>query len=105
MKLLNKIFATALLGSLLATSAQATTIAQAKGMYDDSRVTIKGKIVRALGNEKYELQDSTGKLRVDIDDEIALPNQLVGKTVTVTGDVDVKRGGRVDVDAEWVTIH
>lgn len=102
----------ALLAATVATSAvannyapQAATAATAKTLRDDTTVTITGKIIRALGNEKYELQDRSGKIIVEIDND-EVPANIVGKTVTITGDVDVsKRSKRVKIDADHVQVH
>lgn len=77
------------------------TVAAAKSAADNTRVNITGKIVRSLGNEKYELQDNTGKIRVEIDSDDYSSAQLVGKTVTISGEVDVSRSGR-EIDAKSV---
>lgn len=77
------------------------TVAAAKSAVDNTRVNITGKIVRSLGNEKYELQDNTGKIRVEIDSDDYSSAQLVGKTVTISGEVDVSRSGR-KIDAKSV---
>lgn len=77
------------------------TVAAAKSAVDNTRVNITGKIVRSLGNEKYELQDNTGKIRVEIDSDDYSSAQLVGKTVTISGEVDVSRSGR-EIDAKSV---
>lgn len=84
---------------------QLSTIAAVSKMYDDTPVTIKGKIIRSLGGEKYELQDATGTIRVEIDDDYGLPSQLVGRQVTISGDVDIKFGGRAEIDVDFLTIH
>lgn len=80
------------------------TVAAAKSVADNTRVNITGKIVRSLGNEKYELQDNTGKIRVEIDSDDYGRMQLVGKTVTISGEVDVSRSGR-EIDAKSVRIR
>lgn len=83
-----------------------TSVKAAKSAYDNAPVRITGKITRALGDEKYELQDRTGKIRVEIDDDLARSNQLVGRTVTITGEMDVeKKSGRRSIDADYIQIH
>ncbi len=84
---------------------QVTTAATAKNLYDDTKVSIKGQITRQLGHEKYELQDATGKIRVDIDDDYAYGNQLIGKTVTIIGEVDKKKNGSIEIDSDYVQAH
>lgn len=97
------------MGALLATTAlsslaYAESVAQAKRLADDTYVSVTGKITRALSNEKFELQDSTGKIRVEIDDDYGSVSQFVGKTVTVSGEID-KGKGRTEIDAHGVRIH
>ncbi len=74
-------------------------IATVKTMNDDSVVQVRGKIMRHLGGDRYELQDATGKIRVEIDDYA--PSQLVGRTVTVYGEVDVS-GRHVEIEADRI---
>ena len=45
------------------------TAAQAKEMADNSFVKLQGYIVKSLGDEKYEFQDDSGTIVVEIDDE------------------------------------
>lgn len=92
-------------GAAHAQATQVTTAATAKNLYDDTKVSIKGQITRQLGHEKYELQDATGKIRVDIDDDYAYGNQLIGKTVTIIGEVDKKKNGSVEIDSDYVQAH
>ncbi|MDE8035717.1 YgiW/YdeI family stress tolerance OB fold protein [Actinobacillus equuli subsp. equuli] len=46
------------------------TVAQAKSSYDDSRVTLEGKILRQVDNDEYIFADSTGDIKVEIDDHV-----------------------------------
>ena len=105
MKLLNKISAVLLMTMLAMGSAyayQPTNTNSAKSLSNEASVVIAGKIVRHLGGKRYELQDSSGKIRVEIDDYS--PNQVVGRNVTIRGTVD--RGGRsAEIDANSVTVY
>ncbi|MFB6348506.1 NirD/YgiW/YdeI family stress tolerance protein [Moraxella marmotae] len=83
-----------------------STVATAKAAHDDAHITVKGKLVRFLGNEKFELQDRTGTIVVDIDDDYYYnPQELVGKTVTIYGEVDKNFGKVVKIDADHIQIH
>lgn len=86
---------------------QVATAATAKNLFDDTPVRVKGKIVRVLGKEKFELQDATGKITVEIDDDHYYnPQELIGKTVTIDGEIDAsRRHNRIEIDAEYVQIH
>lgn len=87
--------------------SQVTTAAIAKNLSDETPVRIKGKIVRMLGKEKFELQDATGKITVEIDDDYYYnPQELVGKNVTIDGEIDAsRRHNRIEIDADHVQIH
>ncbi|OOS20941.1 NirD/YgiW/YdeI family stress tolerance protein [Moraxella pluranimalium] len=84
---------------------QVTTAATAKNLYDDTKVSIKGQITRKLSREKYELQDATGKIQVEIDDEDLRGASIVGKNITITGELDKKKNGTVKIDSDYVQIH
>ncbi len=46
-----------------------STAAEAANLPDDAEITVTGYIVRSLGDERYEFQDDTGTLVVEIDDD------------------------------------
>lgn len=86
------------------TSAK-VTVKQALALKDDSRVQLKGHIVKAIGDEKYQFRDSTGTITVDIDDDLWHGKALSATTVvTLLGEVDVdyKPTKRVEIDVEAV---
>ena len=83
--------------------AQVTTVKQALGMKDDSNVQLKGYVVTAVGDEKYQFRDSTGSITVEIDDELWQGKPILAKTpVTIIGEVDIdyKPAKRVEIDVE-----
>ena len=83
--------------------AQFTTVKQALGMKDDSNVQLKGYVVKAVGDEKYQFRDSTGSITVEIDDELWQGKPISAKTpVTIIGEVDIdyKPAKRVEIDVE-----
>lgn len=83
--------------------AQVTTVKQALGMKDDSKVQLKGYVVKAVGDEKYQFRDSTGSITVEIDDELWQGKPISAKTpVTIIGEVDIdyKPAKRVEIDVE-----
>ena len=85
--------------------AQATTVKQALTMKDDSKVQLKGYIVKAIGDEKYQFRESTGSITVDIDDDLWNGKAISAKTpVVITGEVDIdyKPSKRVEIDVEQV---
>ena len=83
--------------------AQVTTVKQALGMKDDSNVQLKGYVVKAVGDEKYQFRDSTGSITVEVDDELWQGKPISAKTpVTIIGEVDIdyKPAKRVEIDVE-----
>ena len=56
------------------------TVKQALTLADDTRVQLKGYVVKAIGDEKYEFRDATGSITVDIDDELWGGRAISAKT-------------------------
>lgn len=66
------------------------TVKQALTLKDDTEVQLKGYVVKALGDEKYQFRDSTGIISVDIDDKLWQGKAISAKTpVVIMGEVDV----------------
>ncbi|VXC95944.1 conserved exported hypothetical protein [Pseudomonas sp. 8Z] len=79
---------------------QVTSVAAALQSADDTHVVLEGQIVKRLQDELYEFKDSSGTIRVEIDDE-DWPAQQVSETakVRLTGEVDKDfNGHEIDVD-------
>ncbi len=82
-----------------------TTVKYALTLKDDSHVQLKGYVVKAIGDEKYEFRDQTGSITVDIDDELWGGKAISAKTpVTIIGEVDIdyKPAKRVEIDVDQV---
>jgi uncharacterized protein (TIGR00156 family) len=82
-----------------------TTVKQALTLKDDTKVQLKGYVVKAVGDEKYQFRDNTGTITVDIDDELWQGKPISAKTpVTLIGEVDIdyKPMKRVEIDVEAV---
>ena len=82
-----------------------TTVKHALSLKDDTPVQLKGFVVKALGDEKYQFQDSTGSITVDIDDELWHGQPISAKTpVTITGEVDIdyRPAKRVEIDVDSI---
>ena len=82
-----------------------TTVKQALTLKDDTKVQLKGYVVKAVGDEKYQFRDNTGTITVDIDDELWQGKSVNAKTpVTITGEVDIdyKPAKRVEIDVDAV---
>ncbi len=81
-----------------------STVKDVNTMRDDTWVMLEGYIDQRTGNDSYIFRDSTGTLKVDIDDK-----HWNGQTVTpkdkvrIEGEVD-KDWNSVEVDVKNVTI-
>ncbi|KGT48445.1 NirD/YgiW/YdeI family stress tolerance protein [Acinetobacter thermotolerans] len=88
--------------------AKTVTVKQALGMKDDSKVQLKGHVVKSVGDEKYQFRDSTGTITVEIDDELWQGKPVSAKTpITIIGEVDVdyKPAKRVEIDVDEVRFN
>jgi uncharacterized protein (TIGR00156 family) len=66
------------------------SVKQALTLKDDTDIQLKGYIVKALGDEKYQFRDATGSITVDIDDDLWQGKAISAKTpVVIIGEVDV----------------
>lgn len=82
-----------------------TSVKKALTLKDDTPVQLKGYVVKAIGDEKYQFRDNTGSITVDIDDELWQGKPVNAKTpVTLIGEVDIdyKPTKRVEVDVDSV---
>jgi uncharacterized protein (TIGR00156 family) len=69
--------------------ASAVTIQAARGMRDDTPVTLRGKLTQFLGNEKYLLVDDTGSIIVEIENRLWRGLSVdENDTVEITGEID-----------------
>ena len=81
------------------------TVQGALNAYDDTIVTLTGKITRQVAHEKYEFSDNTGTIIIEIDDDEwygvqAGPND----TVQIRGEVDSDTFRRNEIDVKFITI-
>lgn len=84
---------------------KATTVKQALTLKDDSKVQLKGYVVKAVGDEKYQFRDNTGTMTVEIDDELWQGKPVNAKTpVTIIGEVDIdyKPVKRIEIDVDAI---
>jgi uncharacterized protein (TIGR00156 family) len=86
------------------TAVEMATVAQASEMDDEATVKLQGYIVKALGDEKYEFQDDTGTITVEIDDEDWRGLEVgPGDRVELTAEVD-REWKRVELEAEDIRL-
>ena len=82
-----------------------TSVKQALTLKDDSKVQLKGYVVKSVGDEKYQFRDTTGSISVDIDDELWQGKPVNATTpVTLIGEIDIdyKPAKRVELDVDAV---
>ncbi|MFP3091418.1 NirD/YgiW/YdeI family stress tolerance protein [Treponema sp. TIM-1] len=82
--------------------ADTVTVEAAKNLKDDYPVTLRGKIERFLGDEKYLFSDDTGNIIIEIDNRLWRGISIdQNDTVEITGEVD--RGfTRVEIEASSI---
>lgn len=73
---------------------------------DDMWVTLRGHILKRLGDEKYTFSDGTGQIVVEIDHEDFPPGTPITPTtpVVINGEVDKNFGRAPEIDVDRVTI-
>ena len=89
-------------GGFVSGAETIVTVKQVMEMRDDVPVIVQGHIVQRMGDEMYLFEDSTGNIRVEIDDD-----EWRGQTVTPTDTVklygEVDRGiFRTEIDVNYV---
>ncbi|GHT79922.1 TIGR00156 family protein [Spirochaetia bacterium] len=78
---------------------QTVTVSQARGLWDNSLVILRGTIVQSIGREKYTFRDATGDITVEIDRELWT---LLGISINANDRVEI--GGKLDVERQGVEI-
>lgn len=78
------------------------SVADAKSKADDTIIVLQGKIVKALGDDKYMFSDKTGEIIIEIDeDDFNGVTVAEGEMIEITGEVDkdMMKPTKVDVKA------
>ena len=86
-------------------SVHVVTVEQAKNMSDDTPVILRGHIESKVGKEDYMFRDTTGTIKVDIDDDdwnglTVTPDDLV----EIHGEVDTHWSKPVDIDVDAINL-
>ncbi len=82
-----------------------STVKQALTLKDNTKVQLRGHVVKAIGDEKYQFRDQTGTITVDIDDDLWNGKAISATTpITISGEVDVdyQPTKRVEIDVDAV---
>jgi uncharacterized protein (TIGR00156 family) len=91
-------------GNTASAQGQVVTVADAKKLWDDSRVTLQGTIVRQVSREHYIFRDSSGEITVEIDRK-AWRGLTIGENdrVEIYGEVDhERRGAQVEIEVRSI---
>lgn len=65
------------------------SVADVKNKSDDTLVVMQGKIVKALGHDKYTFSDDTGEIIIEIDEEdFDGVTVTAGEMIEISGEVD-----------------
>ncbi|MDO5639795.1 MAG: NirD/YgiW/YdeI family stress tolerance protein [Neisseria sp.] len=90
-------------GAGAASRATVQSVAEAKKLPDDTKVTLEGNVVKQISKERYEFRDRTGSITVEIDDEDWNGITVNARdTVRIDGEVEQKRNGTVEIDVDRV---
>ena len=92
-------------GGFKGPGTKSTTVLDAHKLDDDTPVTLKGKIEKSLGGDKYQFNDGTGIIIIEIDDDewdgiFVTPNNII----EITGEIDKNMMSAPTVDVESITI-
>ncbi|MCL2845631.1 MAG: NirD/YgiW/YdeI family stress tolerance protein [Chitinivibrionia bacterium] len=67
------------------------TASQAQRLRDDTRVILRGKILRSLGNSRYVFSDDSGEITLEIDQEVWHGLSISeNDNVEIYGEIDIK---------------
>ncbi|MCL2519403.1 MAG: NirD/YgiW/YdeI family stress tolerance protein [Spirochaetaceae bacterium] len=85
-------------GPAVRTVMQVTTVQVAQGMAHKSRITLVGNVVQQIDRQHYIFRDSSGEMTVKISDKY-WGRLTVGSNdlVEISGEVDRKRDGRLEI--------
>lgn len=75
------------------------TVAEAKQLADETAVTLSGVIVKRIRGDHFQLNDGSGSIDIDVDDDFWKPMGLkAGDQVKVMGKVDTQSGQSANID-------
>jgi uncharacterized protein (TIGR00156 family) len=90
-------------GEYSGSSRSVVTVEQARSMRNDTKATLRGKIVQHLGGKRYMFQDATGSIEIEISDKRSRRQNIgLNDLVEIYGEVDRERA-RVKIEAKRIT--
>ena len=76
-----------------------------KNPVDDTRVTLRGKIINRISNDMYQCTDGTGTIKVEIDEEDFAGQRVDANTqVEIWGKVDKDLMRAPEIDVKRLTV-
>lgn len=79
------------------------TVENVKNKSDETLVVMQGKIVKALGDDKYAFTDKTGEIIIEIDEEdFDGITVTAGELVEISGEVDKEMMKPTKVDVKSI---
>ena len=85
-------------------NATISKVSDVKNMADDTTVYIQGYLVQNLGDEVYVFQDDSGKINVEIDDDLIGNAIAPDAIVWIAATVDNESGKPVSLEAEEIQL-
>ena len=79
-------------------------VSDVQNMADDTVVYVQGYIIQNLGDEMYVFQDDTGKINVEIDDDMLGNAVSPNSVVWIAATVDNENGEPVTLEAEEIQL-
>lgn len=80
-------------------------VSDVQNMADDSMVYVQGYIIQSLGNDNYMLQDGSGQIMVEIDNDLMNNATITPQTVVwIAATVDQETGQPTSLEAEEIQI-
>ncbi|MDR1363570.1 MAG: NirD/YgiW/YdeI family stress tolerance protein [Spirochaetaceae bacterium] len=89
-------------GGYTGPSINISSIQEAKKMWDESPVSLEGRIERFVGDEKYMFMDGTDTIIIEIDNDVWRGLSVgASDVVVIYGEVD-KNFGQIEIEVDRV---
>jgi len=87
-------------------TAMVKTVAKAKTANEDTPVQLTGYITRQVDNDEFYFKDSTGEIKIDVEDHAWNGQNVTPKNkITIEGKVDKNDAGIADIDVQRIKKH
>lgn len=86
--------------------SKVSTVAQALKAHDDAPIVLSGYIISQIKHDEFMFRDSTGEIRIDVDDEAWQGQNVTEKDkITIYGKVDKSDWGKREVEVYRIQKH